>query len=118
MMVEGRGRIWPSLALTVSSLHLVLHSLMPQEARLFHTSLPLLMLDASVWNASLSPLQPPPPRPAIFQALESLTSPVKPSSTQSWNSWNTFRRGKGLCPGTPGTPIPLKSKPRFQADTG
>lgn len=117
MMVEGRGRIWPSLALTVSSLHLVLHSLMPQEARLFHTSLPLLMLDASVWNASLSPLQPP-PRPAIFQALESLTSPVKPSSTQSWNSWNTFRRGKGLCPGTPGTPIPLKSKPRFQADTG
>lgn len=90
MMVAGRGRICHSLALTISTLLSILHSLMPKEARLFHT-LPLLMLDLSVWNATLSPPQPAPPKTS-YQALASLSGAFFPQS------WSIFRRGSGVCP--------------------
>lgn len=97
-MAEEIGRIWPSLALILSSLLSVLDSLMSKRPGYF---IPLLMPNPSVWNGTLSPLR----EPLLFLA-DIFSSPGKPCLLSE-----AFYLSEG-------TPILLKSKGGFQADTG
>lgn len=94
MSGEGRGRIQPSWALTISSpATLDLMLIDPVRGQAGSHGMGFARAGSFCRECLFLPSPAPPPAPAdLWQAWAGLASSVKPSSTQGWS---VFRAGRG-----------------------